>query len=486
MALIFMDGFDHYATADITRKWNSIVGTSGYVYIASGAGRRGGAALQVNNASYVWKNFAAVPTVIVGFAYKPAALYASVNTNTDIVDFTDGSIVHVSVHPQSDGSLKVYRGEATTLLGSSAAGVLTVGNYNYIEAKVTISDTAGAVELRVNGVAALTLSGIDTRNAGNGTVDGVMFGGSVGVNVNMYFDDLYICDTSGAHNNDFLGDVRIEPFFPSADGTHADFTPSPTQSVLDATYTYWRVMIDTTQVQYATIWIAEIEMRATVGGADQCAGGTATQGSGSNVASMFDNNPSTSGYLTATPSWVQYQFATAVSVKELSLRADASPNGMLAEFRLQASNDGAAFIDIAAFATGAWNPNEARAFAVPPATHANAVNAHTTGVQATGRTLTGGGAGTKESFTLAPAGTLPASELIVAVQVNNYVKKSDAGGAAVRNLVRSGSTEAVGPTVALSTSYNYVRSLHELNPATGEPWLLAEVQAMEAGLEVVS
>lgn len=74
----------------------------------------------------------------------------------------------------------------------------------------------------------------------------------------------------------------------------------------------------------------------------------------------------------------------------------------------------------------------------------------------------------------------------MAVQVNHYTAKSDAGGAVVRNLVRAGAAEETGPAQALSTSYLYVRSIHELNPATGQPWLLSEALAMEAGLEVVS
>jgi hypothetical protein len=39
-------------------------------------------------------------------------------------------------------------------------------------------------------------------------------------------DDLYVLDTTGTVNNDFLGDVRVQTLYPSADGTNTGFTPS--------------------------------------------------------------------------------------------------------------------------------------------------------------------------------------------------------------------------------------------------------------------
>jgi hypothetical protein len=42
----------------------------------------------------------------------------------------------------------------------------------------------------------------------------------------LRLDDVYLCDTSGSRNNDFLGDVRVVTFRPDADTAQGDFTPS--------------------------------------------------------------------------------------------------------------------------------------------------------------------------------------------------------------------------------------------------------------------
>jgi hypothetical protein len=39
-------------------------------------------------------------------------------------------------------------------------------------------------------------------------------------------DDVYVLDTTGTVNNDFLGDVRVQTLYPSADGANTGFTPS--------------------------------------------------------------------------------------------------------------------------------------------------------------------------------------------------------------------------------------------------------------------
>jgi hypothetical protein len=42
----------------------------------------------------------------------------------------------------------------------------------------------------------------------------------------LRLDDVYLCDTGGSRNNDFLGDVRVVTLRPNADTGQADFTPS--------------------------------------------------------------------------------------------------------------------------------------------------------------------------------------------------------------------------------------------------------------------
>jgi hypothetical protein len=95
----------------------------------------------------------------------------------------------------------------------------------YLEVKVTIGDAPdGVASLRINGVAELTQTGLDTRNAGNATANIVKMGGWAAATT--YLDDLYICDGTGAANNDYLGDIKVECLLPSADGATVDWTAS--------------------------------------------------------------------------------------------------------------------------------------------------------------------------------------------------------------------------------------------------------------------
>lgn len=89
--------------------------------------------------------------------------------------------------------------------------------------------------------------------------------------------------------------------------------------------TQWRVYITENQSGGVTSAFKEIEMRATVGGADQCTGGTASadsdDGFGDVAANAFDDASGSlwqSGF-GAVPHWIQYTFASSVTVKQISL-----------------------------------------------------------------------------------------------------------------------------------------------------------------------
>jgi hypothetical protein len=106
---------------------------------------------------------------------------------------------------------------------------LVYGTWYYIEIKVVIHDTAGSVELRINGATVASASGVDTRNGGTGVVNGFQFGaghGGSSQRTNANFCDLYVCDGSGAINNSFLGDCKVECLFPNGAGAETQWTPS--------------------------------------------------------------------------------------------------------------------------------------------------------------------------------------------------------------------------------------------------------------------
>lgn len=232
MALLFMDSFDHYATADITEKWTAVE-AAGQWTIAAAAGRRGSSALRVTSAS--WWIQKALPagatTVVVGVAYKPPSL----STNL-VLELSEATAAHVGLRVNTDGSVSVHRmlsGPFSTsndvTLGTSAPGLVTAGVFTYIEIKATIHDTTGSVEVRLNGSTTpiINVTGVDTRNGGTGVVTLVYFTSYSGPSGNYDFDDLYLLDGTGsAPWNTFLGDCRVDARYPTAAGATTGWTPS--------------------------------------------------------------------------------------------------------------------------------------------------------------------------------------------------------------------------------------------------------------------
>jgi hypothetical protein len=75
---------------------------------------------------------------------------------------------------------------------------------------------------------------------------------------------------------------------------------------------------------------------------------------------------------------------------------------------------------------------------------------------------------------------------IEAVIVQHRSRKDDVGARSVRGLLRTGGTNYNGATVALASGYVNVADKWELNPTTSSPFTRTEVDALEAGVEVVS
>jgi hypothetical protein len=228
MSLLFIDGFDHYATADIAKKWNSSAG-GGNTAISSSNGRRGGGALSAPyNGGGVQRAMAPGASFVMGFAFTTGS-YPT--TSMALAALKDAGTTQCALLLNSDGTLSVVRSTGTALTSGTSVSALSVSTYYYIEWKVTIADSisAGSCKVKVNGVDWITVAtGQDTKNTSNASANQIYLGpwnAGSGPTV-VYFDDFYLCDQSGSVNNDFLGDVRIDTLYPTSDGNYSQFTPS--------------------------------------------------------------------------------------------------------------------------------------------------------------------------------------------------------------------------------------------------------------------
>lgn len=137
-------------------------------------------------------------------------------------------------------------------------------------------------------------------------------------------------------------------------------------------YAYWRVSVsDTTgNPTTTTLALAEVQFRASPGGAQAATGG-AVLGSGGSLSNAFDGVLTTdwTATLASTP-WIGYQFNSPIEIAEVALRVSATgawANNYAPEaFKVQYSPDGTVWYDAWAVeaATG-WQVSEERTFARP-------------------------------------------------------------------------------------------------------------------------
>lgn len=216
---MFCESFDHYTgSATMNLKWNSGNPTG---LPATSFGRNGRGVRLVGSGELLIKDVGTHITLVAGAAFQRNT---STNTTT-ILRFRDsGSATQINILLNSDGSISIQRGSTTvaTSVNGGSTPAISIGTYNYVEGKATIDNTSGYVEVRINGVVYVTFSG-DTQATANTDVKEIVFTNSANAG-DLYYDDIYICNTSGTTNNNFLGDIRVECVFASATGTYAQWT----------------------------------------------------------------------------------------------------------------------------------------------------------------------------------------------------------------------------------------------------------------------
>jgi hypothetical protein len=84
-------------------------------------------------------------------------------------------------------------------------------------------------------------------------------------------------------------------------------------------------------------------------------------------------------------------------------------------------------------------------------------------------------------------GNLPVTPATIhAVQITMLARKDDATTRALRTKIRSNGDVANGATGAMSSTFQFFDDLHEQDPDSADAWTAAAVNALEAGVEVVT
>jgi hypothetical protein len=233
MALIFADGFDSYsATADLLTRYDA-VGSSTYVNFSPTGGRFGGGALVINNDDYFCDKIIpltggdpGVNDLFVTFSVMMEDLTQEgsagfiVFSQDGFIGFGTALFLNGVILLVSGGVLKVYRGSSFIATGSYP---ITTDTWYRIEVRLSIHNSAGQVEIKVNGSSDIYFSG-DTYDSGLAGINVVKFGAQ-SEDGNTYFDDVVIYSLEGDAPNSFLGDLRIATIRPDGDGDSSDSTP---------------------------------------------------------------------------------------------------------------------------------------------------------------------------------------------------------------------------------------------------------------------
>ena len=231
MALVFMDSFDHYATNDLSKKWDQQVG---YVWGSNSIGyvlqRRPGSKYLHCNDKGVRKDVldtADYESEILTFVMG-AACYHTHNCYLKAMNTDAGTMVRL--YADNTGILYFYIG--STLIEQTPTDYIDRATWFHLEMKVVIHPSAGSYEVRLNEVVVLSGSGLDTeavsgRGVGKIEIGGGQYGQGIGAFDDFFFLDGNASDDPANPNNDFLGDCRIDVIYPNAAGDYTDFTPYP-------------------------------------------------------------------------------------------------------------------------------------------------------------------------------------------------------------------------------------------------------------------
>jgi hypothetical protein len=216
MALLFIDSFDHYETADILGKWTQI--SAGGPEIVAGAGRCGTKGLRMGAIGGLLKGLPFGTTAgVFGFAYRPGT---QINEAVVFAAIAGSAAEHFHINRHLDGSVSCSRYNVVIggeFMAQSAPGLVNIGSYYYIELIFTIHPTAGSLVVRLNGAPIITFAGA-TEGTGAGAMPTAIVFQSSG-NTVWDFDDVYALDGVGAAPlNGPLGDVRVEYLRPNGAG----------------------------------------------------------------------------------------------------------------------------------------------------------------------------------------------------------------------------------------------------------------------------
>lgn len=170
------------------------------------------------------RNVSVQSECIIGFAVKFGSSFS--DQRAFLALYANGDVQVALRYETSNDTIELRRNDITLVATSpDMSGILKTDAWQYVEFKIKIDDSTGFLIMKVNGkVVWETSTNLNTQDVSD-YWNRVWFRGA-GWSPNSLWDDLYVCDSSGDLNNDFLGDVKVKTLEPVADGYLTDFSTS--------------------------------------------------------------------------------------------------------------------------------------------------------------------------------------------------------------------------------------------------------------------
>jgi hypothetical protein len=142
-------------------------------------------------------------------------------------DVNNVTLTYVTVDPSGYIHVYNYNNGSPLLIATSSAPILITNAWRHMETKIVFSATAGSVQIKLEGVTVINVTGIITswngnlgQNVGPGYIRSI---GSIGPN--FYVKDMIIWDNSAGVVTDFIGTCRVVKIIPDSD-VSLNWTPS--------------------------------------------------------------------------------------------------------------------------------------------------------------------------------------------------------------------------------------------------------------------
>ena len=225
MSLLWADSFGGYATADVSTKYTTV---NGAPTIRTTEGPRGGPSMELSSTQRITKTVApGDATCIIGASWHADS---GATSQPSLFAILDGATRQITLNLNTDMTLRVARGNfGGTALGTTTK-VVAQNTWYTIELKVLIHASAGTVDLKVDGVSWLSLTGQNTRNSA--TAQWTAFEvGAQSSELTFNYAELYVLDGVASADathpaNNFLYPYRMDPSYVTGAGTTTMFTPS--------------------------------------------------------------------------------------------------------------------------------------------------------------------------------------------------------------------------------------------------------------------